>query len=189
MKFEEKSADEISQLLLEKVKQAYELKVGHEHAQMLDGLERQIILVAIDRQWQQHLYNMDSLRDGISLRAQGQKDPLVEYKNEAYKLFEELMANIEEEALGNLFRSTTNLDAYENFLQNLPMQLGGSAPTPGQVAQNNMSISTNAGDIKPDKPELKLNLPKRRPTVKVGRNDNCPCGSGKKFKSCHGKEE
>ena len=189
VKFEDKESDEIATFILEKVKQAYELKVGHEHPQMLDDLERQIILVAIDRQWQQHLYNMDSLRDGISLRAQGQKDPLVEYKNEAYKLFEELMGNIEEEALGNLFRSTTNLEAYENFLQNLPMQLGGTAPSPGEVAQTNLSVSTNAGDIKPDKPEIKLNIPKRRPTVKVGRNDDCPCGSGKKFKSCHGKEE
>ncbi|GHC47870.1 protein translocase subunit SecA [Roseibacillus persicicus] len=190
VKFEDKSADDISQFLLEKVKQAYELKVEHEHPIMLDDLERQIILVAIDRQWQQHLYNMDSLRDGISLRAQGQKDPLVEYKNEAYKLFEELMSNIEEEALGNLFRSYTNLEAYEKFLHELPMQMGGTPPTQGQVAQSNMSVTTNIPeDIKPDKPELKLNLPKRRPTVKVGRNDNCPCGSGKKFKSCCGQEE
>ncbi len=187
--FENMTSDEVTTFLMEKVKQAYELKVTHEVPQALDDLERQIILVAIDRQWQQHLYNMDSLRDGISLRAQGQKDPLVEYKNEAYKLFEELMANIEEEALGNLFRSTTNLDAYENFLQNLPLELGGTAPSPGQIAQNNMSVSTDAGSVKPDKPELKINLPKRRPTVKVGRNDNCPCGSGEKFKSCCGKEE
>ena len=188
--FEKMSTEEVTSFLIEKVKHAYELKVKHEVPQALDDLERQIILVAIDRQWQQHLYNMDSLRDGISLRAQGQKDPLVEYKNEAYKLFEELMSNIEEEALGNHFRSTTNLEAYEEFLHNLPLELGGNAPSPGQVAQNNMSVSTNIpGDVKPNKPELKLNLPKRRPTVKVGRNDNCPCGSGKKFKACCGKEE
>lgn len=190
VKFEEKSADEISEFLVTKVKTTYDIKVQREDPVKLDDLERQIVLVAIDRQWQQHLYNMDSLRDGISLRAQGQKDPLVEYKNEAYKLFEALMSDIEEEALGNLFRSYTNLEAYENFLQNLPMQMGGTAPSPGKVAQSNMSVSTSVSEVpQPAKPELKLNLPKRRPTVKVGRNDDCPCGSGKKFKSCCGAEE
>lgn len=190
VKFEEKTVDEISEFLVTKVKETYDIKVEKEDPVKLDDLERQIVLVAIDRQWQQHLYNMDSLRDGISLRAQGQKDPLVEYKNEAYKLFEALMSDIEEEALGNLFRSYTNLEAYENFLQNLPMQMGGTAPSPGKVAQHNMSVSTSVSDVpKPAKPELKLNLPKRRPTVKVGRNDDCPCGSGNKFKSCCGAEE
>ena len=188
--FEKMDADQISEYLIEQVKKAYEIKVQHENPLALDNLERQIIMVAIDRQWQQHLYNMDSLRDGISLRAQGQKDPLVEYKNEAYKLFEELMGNIEEEALGNLFRSYTNLEAYEDFLQNLPMEMGGSPPSQGQVAQRNMSVTTDIPEeARPAKPEVKLTLPKRRPTVKVGRNDNCPCGSGKKFKSCCGKEE
>ena len=114
----------------------------------------------------------------------------MEYKNEAYKLFEELMSNVEEEALNNLFRSYTTLEAYENFLQNLPMEMGGTPPSAGKVAQSNLSVSTNVAELpKPSKPELKLNLPKRRPTVKVGRNDNCPCGSGKKYKSCCGAEE
>jgi len=99
------------------------------------------------------------------------------------------MANIEDEAANNLFRSYSNLEAYENFLHNLPVEMGGATPTAGKVAQSNMSVSTNIPAIaKPDKPELKLNLPKRRPTVKVGRNDDCPCGSGKKFKSCCGRE-
>lgn len=190
VKFEEKTAEETTEFLLAKVKETYSMKVESEEPVALDDLERQIVLVAIDRQWQQHLYNMDSLRDGISLRAQGQKDPLIEYKNEAYKLFEVLMSDIEEEAIGNLFRSYTNLEAYENFLQSLPMQMGGASPTSGEVAQSNMSLTTNVpDDVKPDKPELKLNLPKRRPTVKVGRNDDCPCGSGKKFKACCGRAE
>ena len=133
---------------------------------------------------------MDSLRDGISLRAQGQKDPLVEYKVEAYKLFEVLMAEIDEEAISNLFRSYTTLEAYENFLKNLPMQMGGTAPTTGEVAQNNMNAPTVSSEPpEPRKPELKLNLPKRRPTVKIGRNEDCTCGSGKKYKSCCGAEE
>ncbi|MEM9080504.1 MAG: preprotein translocase subunit SecA [Verrucomicrobiota bacterium] len=188
-KFEEKSPEDITDLLITRVKEAYELKVQHENPTALDDLERQIILVAIDRQWQQHLYNMDSLRDGIQLRAQGQKDPLVEYKNEAYKIFEELMSNIEDAAATNLFRSYSNLESYENFLRNLPMETGGGTPPGGpQPPQQNVSISTNVGAVAPEKPELKLNLPKRRPTVKVGRNEDCPCGSGKKFKACCGRE-
>lgn len=83
-------------------------------------MERQIILGAIDKMWQEHLYNMDSLREGVRLRAQGQKDPLVEYKSEAYDLFITLMESIKSEAISNLFKSTTNLDAFEDFLASLP---------------------------------------------------------------------
>ena len=137
---------------------------------------------------------MDALRDGVHLRAQGQKEPLVEYKNEAYKLFETLMDSIEGEILRNLFRSTTNIDAYEKFLHNLPFKLTGQEPPQSasdQIKDQNIAVSGNTGQMAPQQPDesgLKLNLPKRRPTVKVGRNDPCPCGSGKKFKQCCGRE-
>jgi len=78
------------------------------------SLERYIILNAIDRLWQEHLYGMDALRDGVRLRTYGQKDPLIEYKTEAYDMFVELMANIKNEVLNNLFRSTSNLQALSN---------------------------------------------------------------------------
>ena len=74
------------------------------------------MLNAIDRLWQEHLYAMDSLREADYLRAYGQKDPLVEYKTEAYEMFVELMANIKDEVLHDLFRSTSNLLAFEQFL-------------------------------------------------------------------------
>ncbi len=79
--------------------------------EVLDQEERRMVLVAIDNQWQAHLYNMDALREGVDLRAQGQKDPLIEYKNEAYNLFVTLMDSIKQEALQNLFRSAANLEA------------------------------------------------------------------------------
>jgi len=193
--FEGMSPEEISESLVDQVKKAYKLKVEHEDPLLLDQLERHIILVGIDRLWQEHLYNMDSLRDGVQLRAQGQKDPLVEYKNEAYKLFQTLMYNIEGEVLRNLFRSTTNIETYERFLHDLPFQLSGQEAPPSAAQsiqqQQNVSVSGNVGNLNapiPDESGLKLNLPKRRPTIKVGRNDPCPCGSGKKFKSCCGKE-
>ena len=85
----------------------------------MKSLERYIILNAIDRLWQEHLYAMDALREGVYLRAYAQKDPLIEYKAEAYDMFVELMANIKNEVLHNLFRSTSNLQAFENFLATL----------------------------------------------------------------------
>jgi len=188
--FDGKEPEEISAVIIEKVKTAYELKIQVEDPALLDQLERHIIMVAIDRLWQQHLYNMDSLRDGVHLRAQGQKDPLVEYKNEAYNLFVSLMDSIEGEVLTNLFRSTTNLENFEQFLHNLPFEMNDQAsPGPG-IGQGNLASSGAAG-ADPDGGgggQLKLNIPKRRPTIKVGRNEPCPCGSGKKYKACCGRQ-
>ncbi len=114
-----------SSWLVEKVKAAYELKTGTEFPEAIKDLERYVLLNAIDRLWQEHLYNMDSLRDGVHLRSFAQKDPLQEYKAEAYDLFETLMGNIRNEVLNNLFRSTTNLKAFEELLAGLPRKLSG----------------------------------------------------------------
>lgn len=117
-------------LIMAKVKQTYEAKAAHERGEYLDHMERQIMLSAIDKMWQEHLYNMDSLREGVRLRAQGQKDPLIEYKKEAFDLFVELMDNINMTVMKNLFRSTTNLDAFEEFLASLPQPGEGGAADP-----------------------------------------------------------
>ncbi len=196
--FHDRDAEGNAEFLLNKVKQAYELKMKHENPEMLDMLERHIILTGIDKLWQEHLYNMDALREGVHLRAQGQKDPLVEYKNEAYSLFETLMANIENETLNNLFRSTTNLEQFENFMRSLPQQLtsDATAQAAGSAAaltQDNIARTGNTSDLAmtpaEDGQQIKLNLPKRKPALaSVGRNDTCPCGSGKKFKKCCGRE-
>ena len=175
---EGKSLEEISVLLAERVKKAYELKSQHEVPEQIKGLERYITLGAIDRLWQEHLYNMDSLREGVYLRAHGQKDPLIEYKQEAFKMFGVLMGNIKDEVLGNLFRSTSNIMAFESFLSNLPQFL--SAP-------DESSIAGSGAEPQPQpeaESEVKINLPARREAPKVGRNEPCPCGSGRKFKDC-----
>ncbi|MDG1356665.1 MAG: preprotein translocase subunit SecA [Akkermansiaceae bacterium] len=188
-----------AEFLVSKVKQAYQLKMQQENPEMLDMLERHIILTGIDKLWQEHLYNMDALREGVHLRAQGQKDPLVEYKNEAYSLFEVLMASIENETLNNLFRSTTNLEQFENFMRSLPQQLTSdanasaqAATATGGISQANIAQTGNTSNLamtpNDDGKQIKINLPTRRPTVKVNRNDNCPCGSGKKYKKCCGRE-
>ena len=202
--FHDRDTEGNAEFLVSKVKQAYELKMQQENPEMLDMLERHIILTGIDKLWQEHLYNMDALREGVHLRAQGQKDPLVEYKNEAYSLFEVLMASIENETLNNLFRSTTNLEQFENFMRSLPQQLtsdananpqaaGGIAGAiAGGISQANIAQTGNTSNLAmtptDDDKQIKINLPTRRPTVKVNRNDNCPCGSGKKYKKCCGRE-
>ena len=128
--FETRNAEENTQFLIEKIKNAYERKSSHEEPTAVKSLERYIILNAIDRLWQEHLYAMDALREGVYLRGYAQKDPLIEYKTEAYDMFVELMANIKNEVLNNLFRSTSNLQAFENFLATLPQfLLREDAPT------------------------------------------------------------
>ena len=192
--FETRSVEENTKFLIEKIKDAYERKSSHEEPTAVKSLERYIILNAIDRLWQEHLYAMDALREGVYLRAYAQKDPLVEYKAEAYEMFTELMFNIKNEVLHNLFRSTSNLQAFENFLATLPQFLmrehaptsptGGSdrvrEPQPVGAIAGVEGNGDGAG-------EVKLDLPIRRAMPKVGRNEPCPCGSGKKYKNCCGR--
>jgi preprotein translocase subunit SecA len=193
--FETRSVEENGQFLIGKIKESYERKSSHEEPTAVKSLERYIILNAIDRLWQEHLYAMDALREGVYLRGYAQKDPLIEYKTEAFDMFVELMANIKNEVLHNLFRSTSNLQAFENFLSTLPQFLlkeqgpstaTGTGPMPGRHGDRmpvDGDVSSNG-----DGSELKLDLaPVRRDTPKVGRNEPCPCGSGKKFKNCCGR--
>jgi preprotein translocase subunit SecA len=185
--FDKMTSEQAGTFLVEKIKKSYELKSSHEDPTAVKGLERYIILNAIDRLWQEHLYAMDSLREGVSLRRYGQKDPLIEYKNEAYEMFVELMMNIKSEVLHNLFRSTSNLQAFEQFLASLPHNLLRS-PQPrsglqsGRVDLGSETVSDGAGQE-----EATIELPIRREMPKVGRNDPCPCGSGKKYKACCGR--
>jgi preprotein translocase subunit SecA len=192
--FETRNAEANSKFLIEKIKQAYERKSSHEEPTAVKSLERYIILNAIDRLWQEHLYAMDALREGVYLRAYAQKDPLVEYKAEAYDMFTELMSNIKNEVLHNLFRSTSNLQAFENFLATLPQfLLREHAPSSPTATPDRMRQPQPVGAVAgmegngDGAGEVKLDLPVRRAMPKVGRNEPCPCGSGKKFKNCCGR--
>ena len=155
-----------------------------------------MVMVAIDKQWQAHLYNMDALREGVHLRAQGQKDPLIEYKTEAYDLFVQLMGSIDQEALQNLFRSAANLEAFLRQLQEMPQELHGPEDAePPHYEYENIASTGSSGNLNPEalpsSTTVQINLPKRRPSFDIetsGRNAPCPCGSGKKFKQCCGRE-
>ncbi len=179
-----------------RVQQAYAVKESVEVPEALGALERYVIINAIDHHWQEHLTEMEELRRSIGLRSYGQKDPLVEYKGEAYKFFEELMQNVRLQICTGLFRSASNLQSFENMLALLSRtartQGPATPPPPALRAAPGPQISTtitSSGPGEASGPGEEIQLPKvtiRRETPKVGRNDPCPCGSGKKFKQCHG---
>jgi len=175
------------------IRKAYELKVSFEEPDKLATVERYTILQAIDKQWQEHLYEMDSLRHSIGLRAHGQRDPLLEYKAEAFKIFDELMVNVKSEICRNVFRSASSLMAFENFLRAAPQQtlhttasaFGGTttASTGGSAPKKASDVVSEAAAAA----EAQVKAKPVRTGPKVGRNDPCPCGSGKKYKNCCGK--
>jgi len=182
--FEAKSA-----FLKDKILHAYGVKVGNANPTALQEIEKMILLNAIDRLWQEHLYALDALKEGVSLRTYGQKDPLIEFKQEAFTIFAELMNNINGEVLGNLFRSTQQLAAFEQFLAQMAAQQSGeSAPQQRrEESEDGEEAQPNPGR---DGPRLIMPSAANKPKPKaanVGRNDPCPCGSGKKFKQCCGR--
>ncbi len=164
-----------------RVREAYELKSSFESADGIRSVERFTILSAIDKLWQEHLYFMDSLRNSIGLRAYGQRDPLIEYKAEAFKTFEELMINIKSEICHNIFLSASSLMAFEQFMRNLPKALTQTS------AANAPETKPGASDMVTEASDAVSKAQPVRTGPKVGRNDPCPCGSGKKFKQCCGK--
>ncbi len=182
-------AEALARIVLDRIRQAYAVKESVEIPEALGALERYVVINAIDHHWQEHLTEMEELRRSIGLRSYGQKDPLVEYKGEAFKYFEELMQNVRLQICTGLFRSASNLQAFENMLALLSRSAKTQGPEnaaipPPQVRTTVTSSGPGAG---PSEPEIKLpTVTIRREMPKVGRNDPCPCGSGKKYKQCHG---
>jgi len=182
------------QLVVGRIKESYAVKESVEIPEAIGSLERYNIISAIDHHWQEHLTEMESLRQSVGLRSYGQKDPLVEYKNEAYTYFEELMNNVRLQICTSLFRSASNLQSFENMLSLLSrgarMQGPENAPPAGGPQVSTTVTSSGSSEAQSSTPEEEIKLPTvkiRRETPKVGRNDPCPCGSGKKYKQCHGK--
>jgi preprotein translocase subunit SecA len=149
------------------VREAYERKEQELGSDLMRFLEKTFMLQVIDHHWKDHLLGMDHLRDGIGLRGYGQKDPLIEYKREGYDLFAAMMERIKSDTLERLFL----VQAAKGEAP--PPPLTTSAPPP-------MRLTLNRGD-EPAPPQTV-----QRTADKVGRNDPCPCGSGKKYKKCHG---
>jgi preprotein translocase subunit SecA len=163
--------DALKEDLPAKLKQAYRDKVHNlvqEHGaseELIHYIERTILLQMIDQHWKDHLWGMDQLKDGIGLRGYGQKDPLAEYKREGYDMFAGMMDRIKGDTLERLFKFQL---------------VRGERPEAEVEAPRPQQISLNRGEA--DAPKQ----PVHRTEDKVGRNDPCPCGSGKKYKKCHG---
>ena len=175
--------------VLDHVRVMYSIKEELETPESLKWLERHIILDAIDRLWQDHLRAMDDLRSSIGLRSYAQKDPLVEYKKEAFNMFEQLMNDIDQEILSHLFRSATSLESFERFM--MPDQ---KKQTLVHQSLDDLDSVSATGTMKnvdepalAEEPAPEINITFRREVPKVGPNDPCPCGSGKKYKKCCGK--
>jgi preprotein translocase subunit SecA len=181
----------VCQFISKSVRDAYNLKITFENPEALKAIERYTILSAIDKLWQEHLYGMDSLRNSIGLRAYGQRDPLIEYKAEAFKMFEELMVNIKTEICHNIFRSASSLMAFDQFLRSLPQRTVHQQTT--ALGSQTQTASSGGGSVSKASQmvsEASEAMAKAKPVKsgpKVGRNDPCPCGSGKKYKQCCGK--
>jgi len=161
--------DQLSDALVEKVRQRYEEKEALFGPPMMRWLERRIILDIVDTQWKDHLLSLDHLKEGIGLRGYGQKDPLVEFKKEAFTLFEEMMGRIDSETVRYLF-----------LIQPArPEEEAREIERRQRRQQQQLQYQTGPAQAEAPKPV--------RTGAKVGRNDSCPCGSGKKYKKCCGK--
>lgn len=161
-------------------------------AEFMTMLEKMAMLQVIDNKWRDHLREMDDLKEGIHLRGYGQKDPLIEYKGEAFKMFMELMELISTDVLNMVFK------LYPERPEQMPMQRGrrqtrhedmvlthDSAIGAG-FAANKEPITSRDGQQRAQQPSGGQKVQQIRVGPKIGRNDPCPCGSGKKYKNCHG---
>jgi preprotein translocase subunit SecA len=160
--------DTLADALIEKVNARYEEKERLFSAATLRWLERRILLDVVDAQWKDHLLSLDHLKEGIGLRGYGQKDPLVEFKREAFTLFDDLMDRIDKESVRFLFLMQPAR----------PEEEAKQIERRQRQQQQNLQFQAGPAQAEPPKPV--------RAGAKVGRNDPCPCGSGKKYKKCHG---
>jgi preprotein translocase subunit SecA len=159
--------DALRQELLGKIGEAYKKKEKELGTELLRFLEKRVMLATIDSLWKDHLLGIDSLREGIGLRGYGQKDPLIEYKREAFEMFAGMMDRMKRDVLEHLFRVQV---------------VQGESPRPLMEPQRPLHLTLNRGEDAADDNGSKS----VRRVDKVGRNDPCPCGSGKKYKKCHG---
>src|SRR5277367_1619174 len=191
MDFASLNHETVSAELIEKLHARYEEKEKLFGAQTLRWLERHILLDVVDGQWKDHLLTLDHLKEGIGLRGYGQKDPLVEFKKEAFILFDELMNRIDTEAVRFLFLvrpaeqpAAASAQPAAPSAQKPLVPRGLSQFSPEEIErkqrrqEQQMQFQTGNTPVEPPKPV--------RAGAKVGRNDPCPCGSGKKYKKCHG---
>jgi preprotein translocase subunit SecA len=203
--------DELIKTLQADAQAAYDAREAEVGEEVMRELERRVLLSVLDRKWREHLYEMDYLREGIYLRAYSQRDPLVEYQREGFDMFAAMMDGIKEEAVGFLFNLEVTVgdeedeeEAEDEVLEPMRQPIPSAAPQPAAPAPVPASPLVRAKGLEPAKQPQKLSYsaPTEQgevevkgstvtnaddPFAKVGRNAQCPCGSGKKYKMCHGR--
>ena len=203
MAFENRTSDEIRDDLWTRILQSYTEKEQQVGREVLERVERDIMLQIVDTQWKDHLYSLDHLKEGIGLRGYGQKDPLIEYKKESFELFQAMKDRVDEEIVRYLWwlRPVLNEEAATVPVPKRPAPR--RAPLilndPSAESKSILSGASRAPQAEPSPfgPSHDKQPPRvggddapvktmRREEPKVGRNDPCPCGSGKKYKKCHG---
>jgi preprotein translocase subunit SecA len=199
-----KGSVEIADAIWEVAKGSYTRKEQMISGELLRRIERDIMLQIVDAQWKDHLYSLDHLKEGIGLRGYGQRDPLVEYKKESFALFQDMKARIEEEMVRYLFwLRPVPAEERPGPPGEPPAALRAPRPAPRRPAPTSFTTNNPAAEAVPAfagaarTASAQAPAPARtggddvvktvrREEPKVGRNDPCPCGSGKKYKKCHG---
>jgi preprotein translocase subunit SecA len=178
--FESLGKDGLKQRIIDAAKEFYSKKEEMLGPELMARLERYAVLSVIDQKWKEHLREMDDLKEGIGLRAYGQKDPLVEYKGEAFKLFVTLIEEVRNDVVSFAFK----------FFPQAPDEIQQRRRQPASRITESKQATTNIGLSGGSQQAGPHRAGKAQPVKvgeKVGRNDPCPCGSGKKYKQCHGK--
>jgi len=172
---------DIKEKLSTQLLEAYEAKEKEITPELMRNLEGMVFLQIIDSKWKDHLYAMDSLREGIGLRAYGQRDPLIEYKREAFEMFSQMISSIEEEAAETIFKlQPAKPDRFRGVFSSLPKELSHPESVKFQAHPGGENVPE---EVTPAKQATAIK-PVQSHQPKVGRNDPCPCGSGKKYKKC-----
>jgi preprotein translocase subunit SecA len=174
----------LRQRITQHIQTDYETRYADVGAQMRE-VERQIMLQVLDNQWKDHLANMDQLRQGIGLRAYAQKNPKQEYKRESFEMFEQLLNDIKFETVR--FLSHIQVASEEDMHKLEEQRRREQEGREYQHAASESLTQENSGQSASARKASPVQQPQQRQGPKVGRNDPCPCGSGKKFKQCHGK--
>jgi preprotein translocase subunit SecA len=197
--------DELIEALKKDAHAAYDAREAEVGEEVMRELERRVLLSVLDRKWREHLYEMDYLREGIYLRAYSQRDPLVEYQREGFDMFAAMMDGIKEEAVGFLFNLDVQVEDEEEeeeveveveepmrrVVPSVPVAAEQAAPhirakgleAPARPTNLSYSAPTEQGEVEVVGGTVTT---KDDPYANVGRNALCPCGSGKKYKKCHG---
>ena len=175
------SSEFMTATLQEDINRAYLAREAALQPPVMRELERRVILSVLDRKWREHLYEMDYLQEGIGLRAMAQRDPLVEYQREGFDLFVAMMEAIKEESVGYMFNAEVTVTPHvhaDGEPEEIELETKGLV-TPKSVAALQYSGPSETG-------EVKTTSVSNDAYANVGRNEPCPCGSGSKYKKCHG---